>query len=146
LAKEVPDRLRAALGVGQRHDGVGVGVDDGLEREELVEQRLDRRPRRAGLLEAAGQVVHHLLVAHVLPLEEGQHVVETDSGKSFRAMLLRSEPLPFTRNTRIGRPRRSGSVSLIEVLPPPQTASEVSAPPLPLAVDDRRRHTGKGTL
>ena len=49
-------------------------------------------------------------------------------GKSFRRMLFRSEPLPLTRSTRTSRPRWSRSLRLMEVLPPPQTTSEVSAP------------------
>ncbi len=49
-------------------------------------------------------------------------------GKSFFWMLLRSEPLPFTRSTRVSRPRWSRSTTLIDVLPPPHTTSEVSAP------------------
>ncbi len=49
-------------------------------------------------------------------------------GKSLRWTDLRSEPLPFTRSTGTSRPRWSRSTVLIEVLPPPQTTSEVSAP------------------
>src|SRR5439155_101645 len=41
---------------------------------------------------------------------------------------LRSDPLPLTRSTAISRPRWSRSRVLIEVLPPPQITSEVSAP------------------
>src|SRR3990172_458570 len=49
-------------------------------------------------------------------------------GKSFRWTDLRSEPEPLTRRTSTARPRWSRSVRLMEVLPPPQTTSEVSAP------------------
>src|SRR3989442_266453 len=49
-------------------------------------------------------------------------------GKSLRWIALRSEPLPLTRSTAISRPRWSRSRVLIEVLPPPQITSEVSAP------------------
>ena len=49
-------------------------------------------------------------------------------GKSLRWIDLRSEPLPLTRSTGISRPRWSRSVTLTEVLPPPHTTSEVSAP------------------
>src|SRR3989442_14588669 len=49
-------------------------------------------------------------------------------GKSLRWTDLRSDPLPFTRRTRVSRPRWSRSAVLIEVLPPPHTTSEVSAP------------------
>ena len=49
-------------------------------------------------------------------------------GKCFFSMLLRSDPEPLTRSTRISRPRWSRSARLIEVLPPPHTTSEVSAP------------------
>src|SRR5262249_29382650 len=43
-------------------------------------------------------------------------------------MLPRSEPEPFTHKTRVGRSRKSSSVALLEVLPPPQLATERSEP------------------
>src|SRR6266699_5547819 len=44
--------------------------------------------------------------------------------------LARSEPEPFTHNTRNGDPRKSVSRDLAEVLPPPQLQIERSAPNL----------------
>src|SRR5437763_6798880 len=44
--------------------------------------------------------------------------------------LARSEPEPFTHNTRTGYPRKSVSRDLAEVLPPPQLQIERSAPNL----------------
>ena len=44
--------------------------------------------------------------------------------------LARSEPEPFTHNTRTGYPRKSVSRDLAEVLPPPQLQTERSAPSL----------------
>jgi hypothetical protein len=49
-------------------------------------------------------------------------------GKCFFSMPLRSEPEPLTRSMRVSRPRKSLSARLIDVLPPPQTTSDVSAP------------------
>ncbi len=95
LAEQLLDHLAAAVGVGQGHDRVGVGVDHRLEREEAVEQRLDRGTGRAGLLEAAGQVVHHLLVAHVGAGHERADVVQADPGEVLAgdALEVRAAPL-----------------------------------------------------
>ena len=81
LAEQVLDHLAAALGVGQADDRVRVGVNHRLRVEEAVEERLDRRPGRARLLEAAREVVDHLLVAHVVALEEREHLGEAHAGK-----------------------------------------------------------------
>src|SRR5450432_1502824 len=43
-------------------------------------------------------------------------------------MVARSDPEPFTQSTRVGRSRKSSSVDLDDVLPPPQLATERSAP------------------
>ena len=81
LAEQVLDDLAAPRGVGQADDRVGVGVNHRLRVEEAVEEGLDRRPRRARLLEAAREVVDHLLVAHVVAVEERQHLGEAHAGK-----------------------------------------------------------------
>jgi hypothetical protein len=81
LAIDALHHLAAAIVVGEGDDDVGVGVDDRGGREESVEQRLDGRPGPAGLLERLAQVVHHLLVAHVLAFEEGADVVHPHAGK-----------------------------------------------------------------
>src|SRR5947209_16297682 len=44
--------------------------------------------------------------------------------------LARSEPEPLTHKIRMGRPRKSISSALAEVLPPPQLQIERSAPSL----------------
>src|SRR5947209_12077905 len=44
--------------------------------------------------------------------------------------VARSEPEPLTHSTRAGRPRKSTSSALAEVLPPPQLQTERSAPSL----------------
>src|SRR2546427_5231928 len=44
--------------------------------------------------------------------------------------VARSEPEPLTHSTRAGRPRKSTSSALAEVLPPPQLQIERSAPSL----------------
>ena len=46
-----------------------------------MQQRLDGGARARRLLERVRQVVDHLLVAHVLALEEGQHVVHAHAGE-----------------------------------------------------------------
>src|SRR3981081_4604562 len=51
-------------------------------------------------------------------------------------MVPRSDPDPLTHNTRVGRARKSASVALAEVLPPPQLATE---PPEPRRCE---RHAG----
>src|SRR5438093_13236909 len=44
--------------------------------------------------------------------------------------VARSDPEPFTHRIRAGRPRKSTSSALAEVLPPPQLHTERSAPSL----------------
>ena len=95
LPEQVLDDLPPALRVRQADDGVGVRVDDGLRVQEAVEQGLDRRPRRAGLLETAREVVDHLLVAHVVTLEEGEHLGQAHAGEvaARDALEVRAAPL-----------------------------------------------------
>ena len=81
LAEQVLDHLAAALRVGQADDRVRVRVNHRLRVEEAVEEGLDRRPGRARLLEAAREVVDHLLVAHVVALEEREHLGEAHAGE-----------------------------------------------------------------
>ena len=68
-------RLRVGR-VGERADRVGVDVVDVRGRQERVQERLDRRPRRVGLDQAAREVGDHLLVAHRLALAQRQQLVE----------------------------------------------------------------------
>ena len=75
LAVHAGENIGRAVVVRQRDDRVGVGVDDRRRLDEAVQQRLDRRPRPAGLLQRVGEIGDHLLVAHVLALEERADVV-----------------------------------------------------------------------
>src|SRR3989442_692906 len=75
-------------------------------------------PRGDRLLAARGQLERRIV--------GGPH--GRAPGKSWRWTDLRPEPLPFAGSTWTSRPRWSRSMVLIEVLPPPQTTSEVSAP------------------
>ncbi len=75
LAVHAVDHVGRPIVVGQRHDRVGVGVDDRGRREEAVQERLDRGPDAAGLLERVAEVAHHLLVAHVVACEERADIV-----------------------------------------------------------------------
>jgi hypothetical protein len=54
------------LDVGERQDGVGVGVIDVRVRYERVQERLDRRAARPGLHLAVAQPRHHRVVVHRL--------------------------------------------------------------------------------
>jgi len=62
--------------------------------DEAVQQRLDRRPHAAGILQRVGEITDHLLVAHVLPLEQRSDVVHPHAGEVLAWTDLRSEPLP----------------------------------------------------
>ncbi len=106
---------------------VGVRVIDMGERQKPVQEGLDGGTGMARLIEAVRQVVDHLAVAHALTFEQGKHIVEIESGK---VTLARSEPEPLTHRIRACRPRKSISVALAEVLPPPQLQIERSAPSL----------------
>ena len=57
-------------------DRVGVRVVDVVGRDERVQQRLDRRARRGRVGLAAREVGDHVLVAHLLALEQRQHLLE----------------------------------------------------------------------
>src|SRR6059058_3236445 len=65
IAVHLPQHLVAAVVVGQRDDGVGMGVDHGGGGQEPVERSLDGRPRARRLQERMGEVVHHRLVVHL---------------------------------------------------------------------------------
>jgi hypothetical protein len=81
LAIHVGEDLARTIGVGQRDDGIGVGVHHGTRVDEAVQQGLDRGPRPTRLLQGVPEVVDHLLVAHVLPVEQRAHVVDAHAGK-----------------------------------------------------------------
>src|SRR5439155_26234823 len=46
-----------------------------------VQQRLDRRPHAAGILQRVGEIADHLLIAHILPLEQRPDVVHPHAGE-----------------------------------------------------------------
>ena len=75
VAVHLPEHVAAPVVVGERDDRVGVGVDHRRRGQEAVQQGLDGRARARRLLQRVGEIVHHLLVAHVLALEQRQHVV-----------------------------------------------------------------------
>ena len=75
LAIDAFERVGRAVVVRQRDDRVGVRVHHAPALDEAVQQRLDRRPRPPGLLERARQVRHHLLIVHLLTLEQRADVV-----------------------------------------------------------------------
>ena len=81
LSVDFAEHITAAVIVGERDHRVGVGVDHRRRGQEAVEQGLDGRARARGLLQRVGEVVHHLLVAHVLAFEQGQHVVHAHAGE-----------------------------------------------------------------
>ncbi len=84
LSVDFAEHITAAVVVGERDHRVGVGVDHRGRGQEAVQQGLDGRARARGLLQRVGEIVHHLLVAHVLPLEQGQHVVHAHAGEILR--------------------------------------------------------------
>jgi hypothetical protein len=85
-----PDRLLpealarqplAAFRAADHVDRVGVRVVDLRVGNERVQQRLYGAPRHVRLELATGEVVHHLLVAHLLAVFEREYLVELESGK-----------------------------------------------------------------
>ena len=77
VAEALGHQPLAVARAGQHVDAVGVGVVDVLGRDERVQQRLDRRARRRRVDLAARQVGDHVLVAHLLALEHGEHLVQS---------------------------------------------------------------------
>ena len=75
LAVHTLDHVVRAIVVGQRHDRVGVRVDDRRSREKPVQQGLDRRAHAPWLLQRVSEIAHHLFVAHLGALEERRDVV-----------------------------------------------------------------------
>ncbi len=74
--------LSPAWNGGERDGRVRMGVIDVSRREERVQQRLDRRPRRVRVERAAADVLEHFLVGHLVALEEEAQVVETERRES----------------------------------------------------------------
>ena len=62
-------------------DAVRMRVVDVRGRDERVQQRLDRAPRHRGIELAAREVGDHVLVAHLLALDQRQHLVEPQAGE-----------------------------------------------------------------
>src|SRR5919106_5276301 len=79
LAVDAGQHVGRAVVVRERDDGVGVGVHDRVGVDEAVQQRLDRGARTARFDQPVGEIGDHLLVAHVLPLEERPDVVHADT-------------------------------------------------------------------
>ena len=95
LAVHLGEDVGVPVVVRERDDGVGVGVDDGVSRQEAVEQRLDRGPGSAGIQESVGEVLDHLRVAHVLPREQRQDVVHAHAREvpALDGLQVRTAPL-----------------------------------------------------
>ena len=80
-AVDFPENVGRAVVVGEGYDGIGMRVDDGGGGQEAVEQGFDGGARARRLLQGMSQIVHHLLVAHVLPLEQRQDIVHAHAGE-----------------------------------------------------------------
>ena len=103
-AVDLAQHFRGAVVVRERHDGVRVCVITASAGRKPWEHVLDGRPRARRLLERMRQVVHHLLIAHVLALEKRQDIVHAHAGEVLLLDALQVEPEPLTRRTR-PRPR-----------------------------------------
>jgi hypothetical protein len=78
---DLAEHIGRAVVVGEGHDGIGVGVDHRCRGQESVEECLDGRARARRLLQRMRQVVDHLLVAHVLPIEKSEDIVHAHAGE-----------------------------------------------------------------
>ena len=84
VAEHIADRLLSPAVVRQGQDGVGMRVQHGRGRDERVQQRLDRRARPAGIEQALGEIVDHLLIRHLLlALAQRRDVIEAHRRKLF---------------------------------------------------------------
>jgi hypothetical protein len=128
VAVDLAQHLLRLVVVGQRDDGVRVGVDHRLRGQEAVQQRLDGRPRATGLLEGEAQVVDHLLVAHVVALEQGEHVVHAHAGEVLAPDRLEVGARALDPQHALLAPAVVALHRLDRGVAPPQTTSEVSAP------------------
>ncbi len=54
---------------------VCMAVHNAAGRDEGVQQRFNGGTRRGWLHQRVGEILHHLFVAHIFPLQEGKHVV-----------------------------------------------------------------------
>jgi len=80
LLRDPPAVIRAA----DADDRVRMRVVDVLERQERVQQRLDRSARMLRVDHAVREIRDHLLVGHVVPLEERADVVHAQAGEVVR--------------------------------------------------------------
>src|SRR6266851_240039 len=81
VTEAVSSQILATLGAGEVVRRVGMGMIDMSEWQESVQERLDRGARAARLIEAVGEVVHHLAVAHAFAFQQGEHIVQVQAGK-----------------------------------------------------------------
>ena len=78
---------------GAHVDAIGADMDAaGVGGEEAVERRLDRWARARGLEQGMSEVVDHLLIAHLVPLQQVQDVVHPDPRKVLRLDALEVGP------------------------------------------------------
>src|SRR5262249_5930430 len=81
LAVDGGEHVARPVVVGERDDRIRVRVDHGEGVHEAVQQRLDGGPHAAGILQRVREIGHHLLIAHLPPLEQRPNVVHADPGK-----------------------------------------------------------------
>ncbi len=81
VTEAVPRQCLATLGAGEVVRRVGMRMIDLGEWQESVQERLDRGARAARLIEAVGEVVDHLAVAHAFAFQQGEHIVQVQAGK-----------------------------------------------------------------
>ena len=124
VGEQFADDVLAVRLVGERDDGVGVGVVDVFERQARVQDRLDRRRRRGGVDQQPALLAHHVLVAE--GFEPGQRLqrFKLDGGQARR---LDGRHVPAAaldaERRRCAAPSRSRHCVLTEVLPPPCSTS-----------------------
>ncbi len=81
LAEAVPRQCLATGGAGEVVRRVGMGMIDMGEWQEPMQESLDGGTRPARLIEAVGEVVDHLAVAHAFAFQQGEHIVQVQAGK-----------------------------------------------------------------
>ncbi len=95
VAERLVDSALRVGGVRERADRVGMDVVDVRRGQERVQERLDRRPRRGRVDDAARQVREHLLVGHPVALAERQDVVQPEPGEMATLGAREVRPAPL---------------------------------------------------
>jgi len=85
IAETFAHRRFTSACVRHGEDRIGVRVQNRRRRKERVQQRFDRRPRAGRIDEAAREVIHHFLVAHLhIAMAERFDVVEANGRELLR--------------------------------------------------------------